>query len=96
MISNTSQFGSNISSISSKASQFNGFDIQGLFSITTSFADFGKLLNNPISVISKDISQLVGSFGGQFDVIRQLSESAKNINPFAPGVDFEASSSMAA
>ena len=43
----SSQFGSNISSISSKASQFNGFDIQGLFSITTSFADFGKLLNNP-------------------------------------------------
>lgn len=83
----SSQFGSNISSISSKASQFNGFDIQGLFSITTSFADFGKLLNNPISVISKDISQLVGSFGGQFDVIRQLSESAKNINPFADYLD---------
>ena len=83
----SSQFGSSVSSISEKSSIFNGFNISGLSSIVSSFADFGKLINNPISVIAKDISQLVGSTGGQFDLIRQLSESAKDINPFADYLD---------
>jgi hypothetical protein len=83
----SSQFSSSVTSISEKSSIFNGFNISGLSSIVSSFADFGKLLNNPISVIARDVSQLVGAVGGQFDVIRQLSESAKDINPVADFLD---------
>ena len=78
----SSQFGSNISSMSSKVSQFNGFNIASLNTLASSFAGFANLISNPISVLARDVSQLVGSFGGQFDVIRQLSESASRNNEF--------------
>ena len=83
----SSEFGSSISSISSKISQFNGFDIGNLNSLVGSFSNFGNLISNPISVLAQDVSQLVGAVGGEFDKLRQLIETQQSINPYADYLD---------
>ena len=82
-----SEFNTTISSISDKASKFNGFGIPDLTSIVSSFSDFGGLVSNPISVIAKDVSQLVGAVGGEFDRLRQIVETQNSINPLSEFMD---------
>ena len=83
----SSEFGSSVSSISSKISQFNGFDIGNLNSLVGSFSNFGNLISNPITVLARDVSQLVGAIGGEFDKLRQIIETQQSINPFADYLD---------
>ncbi len=71
----TSQFGSTINSISSKVSSLSNFSFGGLGSIVSSFGDFGKLVENVITVVPRSIAELQGAVGGEFDRLRQLADA---------------------
>src|SRR5210317_558666 len=67
-------FGSTVSSIRGKISALNGFDISSLNSIVGSFGNFNNLIQNVVTVLPRDVGELIGSVGGEFDRIRQLAE----------------------
>ena len=71
----TSQFGSTVNAISSKVSSLSNFSFGGLGSIVSSFGDFGKLVENVITVVPKSIAELQGAIGGEFDRLRQLADA---------------------
>lgn len=69
------QFGSTISSIQGKVSALNGFDISSLNNIVGSFGNFDNLVQNVITVVPRELGELIGAVGGEFDRLRQLAES---------------------
>jgi len=70
----SSQFGSSVGSIKSKLSSLNGFNISSLNSLVGSFGDFTNLVQNVVTVVPRDIGELIGAVGGEFDRLRQLAE----------------------
>lgn len=69
------QFGTTISSIQGKVSRLNGFDISSLNTLVGSFGDFNNLVQNVVTVLPRDVGELIGSVGGEFDRLRQLAEA---------------------
>lgn len=76
------QFGSDVTSIQSKVSVLSGFDIAGLNTLVGSFGDFSSLVKNVVTVIPKDIGEIVGAVGGEFDRLRQLATEFASTTPF--------------